>query len=148
MNESRELAKKLGPGWKAEQWDNLGWHWRVKSASGYWKVSPSFKYPGRKLLGYLAFLGEGYGGRWSAFGKTPKSAMKNTLAIAREHLALVLHLVLDGKPGPSSEWRGTPVAFRDKIVSSLRPFIRRYSKTNGYRKAAEAAIRLLKQVET
>lgn len=30
----RELARLLGPSWKAEVWENLGWHYAAKSSVG------------------------------------------------------------------------------------------------------------------
>lgn len=30
----RELAERLGPGWKAHVWENMGWHWKALGPGG------------------------------------------------------------------------------------------------------------------
>ena len=78
----KALAKRLGKGWKATVWENMGWHYAAISECGRWKVHPSLHRG--KVVGYMAFLGSpGHGGRWVEHGKTPQSAIKNTRKVAR-----------------------------------------------------------------
>ena len=71
------LARTLGPGWEPEVWENLGWHYAVRSPCGRLSVSPS-------LGSFMAFLGApgGIGGRWSAHGNTPQEAIDATVGVA------------------------------------------------------------------
>ncbi len=71
------LARTLGPGWEPEVWENLGWHYEVRSPCGRLSVHPSG-------TGFIAFLGEsgGIGGRWAERGDTPQEAIDATVAAA------------------------------------------------------------------
>lgn len=70
------LVAQLGEGWKADVWENLGWHARAVSASGTVRVHIS------RGGGYYAFFGEVKvpGGRWWADGDTPKAAVSAVVA--------------------------------------------------------------------
>ena len=49
------LAKRLGAGWKAEVWENLGWHWRVERG-GAQIYGPS---PGTRDTRFMVMLNVG-----------------------------------------------------------------------------------------
>lgn len=51
--EAGALAKRLGPGWKPEVWENLGWHWGA--IKGGAKVYPNER-RGHKVSGYHVYL--------------------------------------------------------------------------------------------
>jgi hypothetical protein len=75
------LAARLGPGWEAVVWENLGWHHKAVSACGRWKVHPSHG------SGYIAFIGDkGPGGNWTGFGKTPAAAIRAALKAAKVYI--------------------------------------------------------------
>ena len=71
------LALPLGLGWTPRVWENLGWHYEVRSPCGRLSVHPSG-------AGFIAFLGEpgGIGGRWAQHGDTPREAIDATVAAA------------------------------------------------------------------
>lgn len=77
---AEKLARKLGPRWKPDVWENLGWHCRAISSNGAIKVYPSL---GDKT--YTAFAGEADfpGGKWAESGSTPKKAVQNVIAKVR-----------------------------------------------------------------
>ena len=72
------LARTLGPGWTAQVWENLGWHYKVRSPCGRLTVHPG------SMDGFTAFLGPvgGIGGRWAEHGDTPQLAIDATVAKA------------------------------------------------------------------
>ena len=72
------LARTLGPGWIPRVWENLGWHYSVRSPCGRLMVHPS------SVDGFTAFLGPvgGIGGRWAEHGDTPQKAIDATVAVA------------------------------------------------------------------
>lgn len=78
---SAALAKRMGPRWKPEVWENLGWHWAVRSPCGRMKVHPV---EWRGSVTYTAYLGEAGepGGTWAEHGLTPEAAVQATLAAA------------------------------------------------------------------
>lgn len=83
-----DLVKKMGPGWQARVWENLGWHWNAVSKNGYLKIHPS------SGEGYTAFLGEkGGGGKWAQHGRTPQEAIAAVVLQAREELSLIERLL-------------------------------------------------------
>jgi len=76
--DAKKLATSLGKGWKPNVWENLGWHYSAISPCGRIKVHK----------GFIAFLGDpdSSGGRWAEHGKTAKSAIRNTIAVAKAEL--------------------------------------------------------------
>lgn len=89
--EATEKAKALaficGNGWKPDVWENLGWHYRVISPCGRIKLYP----------GYTAFLSPkgDIGGEFCEHGKTPRSAIQNTLKVAKARIAYYNSLIKD-----------------------------------------------------
>lgn len=77
-----------GGEWKLRVWENLGWHCCV--VTQWWSIHPNFH--NNEIYGYTAFLrdkgmvdrGDLQGGHWAESGDTPRDAMANTLAVARE----------------------------------------------------------------
>jgi len=67
---AERLARRLGPGWKAEVWENLGWHYRaiVKVRGGRLEVYA------KSFGSYSASVGREMGS-----GKTPRAAIEATL---------------------------------------------------------------------
>jgi hypothetical protein len=88
ITESDLLASLMGEGWTTQVWENLGWHWEVISPCGRLKVHPS-RGPGRKIVGYTAFLGEpdSPGGKWAEYGKTPQAAIDAVVKVAKAELS-------------------------------------------------------------
>lgn len=87
------LAKRMGNGWNAEVWENLGWHYMVRSPCGRIQLHAS-KYDG-KIHGYNAYLhkaGE-TGGIWSESGDTPQVAVKRTVNTAKKQIKFYQSLV-------------------------------------------------------
>jgi hypothetical protein len=73
---SNEITAKLGAKWRPHTWENLGWHSGSVSVCGRLNVYPSYG-------AFSAFLGEpGKGGRWVGRGRTPRSAVRNVVAMA------------------------------------------------------------------
>lgn len=72
------LASTLGPDWTTRVWENLGWHYEVRSPCGRLSVHPG------SGAGFTAFLGApgGIGGRWAEHGNTPQEAIDRTVAVA------------------------------------------------------------------
>lgn len=83
---ARALAARLGPGWKGNVWENLGWHYQAVSRKGFVKVNPVIDGNQRKrpIVAYTCFIGEKNfpGGRYAENGKTPEQAIKNAAALA------------------------------------------------------------------
>lgn len=74
----RRLRKQYGlKGWSISVWENLGWHVKLVSPNGWWKVYPNL-YNGI-VIGFHAFLSEpgetGAEPGWVKGGKTPLDAM-------------------------------------------------------------------------
>jgi hypothetical protein len=93
LEKAAKLAATLGPGWKADVWENLGWHYRAISACGRIKVHAA-EWAGCRTT-YTAFVGEpgSGGGRWAEHGDTPAKAVANAIAKAKtERDALVAAL--------------------------------------------------------
>ena len=72
------LAQTLGPGWTPKVWENLGWHYAVRSPCDRLSVHPSY---GAGFTAYLNEPGSG-GGRWAEHGDTPQEAIDATVAAA------------------------------------------------------------------
>ena len=72
------LARTLGLDWTSRVWENLGWHYEVRSPCGRLSVHPG------SGASFIAFLGEpdGIGGRWAEHGDTPQEAIDATVAVA------------------------------------------------------------------
>lgn len=81
------LAKRLGPGWKANVWENLGWHYSAVSRRGFVKVHPNIQ-RGR-IASYTAFIGEKNfpGGRFAEHGSTPEKAIAASRKVAEAEYA-------------------------------------------------------------
>lgn len=86
------LARHLGPGWTPQVWENMGWYWGARSPSGRVQVYPPHPRAGSQ---YRAFLGltKGPGGRWFAQGRTPRSAVRNVVAIAQKEARIIEDIV-------------------------------------------------------
>ena len=78
------LARALGAGWTTRVWENLGWHYEVRSPCDRLSVHPNSN-------SFTAFLGEpsGIGGRWAESGDTPHEAMGAVIKEARAEYELV-----------------------------------------------------------
>lgn len=88
------IANHLGPDWAPHVWENLGWHWSVRSKDGQWKLHPV--HSAGKKGGYIAFLGAGEsGGRWAEHGNTPREAMLAVLGRAHDDLRDIANLIVN-----------------------------------------------------
>jgi len=86
------LVKSLGKGWVARVWENIGWHYGATDSTGHLKVYPLDPCG----LGYHAFLSESRdfpGGRWVGDGRTPQSAIKAVMRLAKRELNNIKSLV-------------------------------------------------------
>lgn len=80
-----KLAKKLGPGWKPEVFENLGWFSMATSPCGRITVHPPDTAEGY----YDAFLNKAgeVGGLWTVSASTPKQAVAKVIEAGKRHLA-------------------------------------------------------------
>lgn len=87
----RDLVKRLGPDWKLNVWENLGWHFSAVSKNGFWKIHAIRL---GRTWHYSAFLGPWReGGVWVEDGKTPQGAYRKTLNVARRTVAQYAALI-------------------------------------------------------
>ncbi|KKN04085.1 hypothetical protein LCGC14_1101020 [marine sediment metagenome] len=80
------LARTLGPGWTPLVWENLGWHYAVRSPCGLLSVHPLFG------TGFTAFLSDsigGIGGKWAEHGDTPREAIDAVIKEAKKEYDLI-----------------------------------------------------------
>lgn len=85
---SEKVAKALGPGWKPEVWENMGWFWRV--TKGDFEVSQyrdESKYSAT-FQGHVQKIAE---------GPTPRKALEAVTHRVRELIAILEHQVETGK---------------------------------------------------
>lgn len=84
---AEKLARRLGPSWKGEVWENLGWHYKAVSACGRIKVHHDVNCP--KL--FTAFVGakDSPGGRWAftTDDGDPHAAVRGALEVAEAEIA-------------------------------------------------------------
>ena len=59
QSKSSKLMDRLGPGWKQDVWENLGWHWSVSSMGGHITIHPH-TYKKGKTQYYALFSGESW----------------------------------------------------------------------------------------
>lgn len=72
LKNAQALAERLGPKWKPDVWENLGWHYRALSSDGTIKVHQDR--PTEKC--FNAYFGEvGPGGWWVESARTPRAAV-------------------------------------------------------------------------
>ncbi len=76
---AQHTAKRLGDGWKAEVFENMGWHSKVVSENGRVSVSPPNARAQSKH--YTAYFDKGQ--HYSASGATPTAAVGAVLAQVR-----------------------------------------------------------------
>lgn len=91
IRKAKALAAKLGPGWKANVWENMGWHYAAISSCRRVKVHPG------AFRGYHAFVGRDTspGGEWVAYDKTPKRAVEAACRMAQGELLKMSQLLQD-----------------------------------------------------
>lgn len=102
-------AEGLGE-WRAEVWENLGWHYKVMDATGALKIHPR-----SGVEGYAAYAGApgSAGGRWTGVGATPRAALAAIVERLQKEVDSVqatrraLEGALEGAPN-SAEWGGLP----------------------------------------
>ncbi len=94
---AKALAKQLGPSWKPNVWENLGWHYSAVSACGTIKVHPF----GFGLRGFTVFVGSGKhatsdGAQWAEQGPTLRIALRKVHEAVRK--AADAHMSARAKP--------------------------------------------------
>lgn len=81
------LAKRMGRGWKAHVWENLGWHWEVvkgnpiSSSVGFLEITPPYTPNGKYtawIQSYPQFIAE---------DKNPKTALSFAIGAFDKYLA-------------------------------------------------------------
>jgi hypothetical protein len=93
QEQAAALATRLGPGWTARVWENLGWHFSAISSCKRIEVYPSCSNQApHQVLSYHALLGEptrggGVGGIWTGSGETPELAVSTAVKAAKEKVA-------------------------------------------------------------
>ena len=83
--QAKELATRLGKGWKVRVWENLGWHWEV--FKGELTCTDVRRPPSRVARSYVFLnptLSVGGMQNFHAFGPTPRKAILEALNQARE----------------------------------------------------------------
>lgn len=91
------FVKRLGTGWKARVWENLGWHYEAATTDGTMKVHENRSRDGF-LISYTAFFerktealraaGERgvITGNWAESGSTPQEAIEKVLRVAQAEI--------------------------------------------------------------
>jgi len=94
LKNAAKLAECLGPDWRGDVWENLGWHYRALSACKRIKVNPNH-WGGKNPESYSAFLGapDFPGGKWAVSGKTPEEAVKLVIAYAKKDVGAYVDLI-------------------------------------------------------
>ncbi len=80
--QAKVFARIMGKGFKPRVWENLGWHWEIKSKCERLSISSS---NGESFLAMLNTTPNS-GGRWIAYATTPKLAAKRVLKLAKQEL--------------------------------------------------------------
>lgn len=107
-----DLATRLGPEWEPVVFENLGWHYSVKSPCGrihvneYWRtpIAPNDgiidKLGALEPDHYTAFVNVdgGSGGRWTGDGETPEEAIRDGVAKARGEYDTLLDMLTGVDP--------------------------------------------------
>lgn len=101
LKNAQALAERLGPKWKPDVWENLGWHYRALSSDGTIKVHqdrPTEKY-------FNAYFGEVNfpGGNWVESGRTPRAAVVKVIARALQKRNEIQALIDSVKHGANFE---------------------------------------------
>jgi hypothetical protein len=78
----------MGPHWRPDVWENLGWHYQVIDASGMWKISQHNDH-------FTAYLGEPDrpGGRWAKSAETPEASIAAVRRVAINDLCEIAELL-------------------------------------------------------
>lgn len=87
--DSSDLAKDLGEGWEPRVWENLGWHYAVKTLDGRVNLHPGGVAPQTgRVVSYSAFVSPrpSIGGKWSATASTPAEALAMVRQIVQDEL--------------------------------------------------------------
>ena len=77
------LARQLGSGWKADVWENLGWHYRALSPCR--KIRVHHGYTGGY---YTAYLDDG---QFAEHGTTPTTAVRAVIRSGLAYLSRMSH---------------------------------------------------------
>lgn len=89
---ARAAADKLGRGWMPRVWENLGWHWAVRSPCDRIEIVSNAR---RSFTAYLRPAGS-IGGQFTATGTTPRQAIQHVVRqgklAAKSAMALVANL--------------------------------------------------------
>lgn len=83
---AKKLIDRLGPGWVARVWDNLGWHYSAELAEARLSVSV---YTHKRETTYhvlMHYEADAGGGVWHASAPTPEAAIQLTLESAQKEL--------------------------------------------------------------
>lgn len=81
MAVSQGIARRLGEGWAARVWENLGWHASAAHSSGLVTVYPNYRgVTHGRVTGYYVCLSVG-GKQFTTDGRTPKDAIRKALEI-------------------------------------------------------------------
>lgn len=111
-----EVVADLGPGWKPEVFENLGWHCSVVSLCRRISVHVYEDH----CLAILGSAEEQPAGQWTASGKTAREAVSNVFLVARESLAWLL---------APFELGNVQLPSGDLLLVSARPTILEFAPT-------------------
>lgn len=89
---ARAAAEQLGPGWRVDVFENLGWYWRVRR--GPVEVGKSPRGMGlKRSQTYWATFSMGIYS-WTLHGATPREAVKNVAEKARDEAGMISNAAL------------------------------------------------------
>lgn len=87
VREAQKLIKRLGPGWVARVWDNLGWNYSAELADARLTVSVSTHKRKTTYHAYLHHLANEGGGIWVAtHDDAPEAAIQQVLDAAKREI--------------------------------------------------------------
>lgn len=91
QRKAKELAARLGPGWRPRVWENLDWYWDVRYVfpDGELKVRDESRYKGPR---YSAWL-EAKGFQRIEHHNDPQKAVRRVVAKGHEHLQYIAGIV-------------------------------------------------------
>ena len=96
VENAAKLAKSLGPTWKPQVWENLGWHHCAVSPCGRLKVHPRLV-KGSNCCAYLDHEGDS-GGLWVARATTARAAVRAVVKQAEDEARRILATFWAVKP--------------------------------------------------
>lgn len=89
---AKKIRKRLGTGWTVEVWENLGWHWKVRSPAGRITVG---QHPDGEFVAYVSRESGGDGGNWMGVAMSPRAAVFKALTEVQRQANVLLEIIED-----------------------------------------------------